>query len=84
MHSTPLAAALAVITAVIAASGAQKVIDGEDNARRPLPDLAVDVSSRYALAQLVLRNFGGTPGIRCAYPLGYASPRLRREHGFLQ
>ena len=56
-----LAAALAVITAVIAAWGAQKVIEREDDARRPLPDLTVDVSSRYALAQLVLRNFGGTP-----------------------
>lgn len=56
-----LAAALAVITAVIAAWGAQKVIEREDDASRPLPDLTVDVSSRYALAQLVLRNVGGTP-----------------------
>ena len=46
---------------MIAAWGAQKVIEREDDARRPLPDLTVDVSSRYALAQLVLRNVGGTP-----------------------
>ena len=56
-----LAAALAVITAVIAAWGAQKVIEREDDARRPWPDLSVDVSSRYSLAQLVLGNFGGAP-----------------------
>lgn len=57
----PVAAALAVLTAVISAWGAQSVVEREEDAKRPFPYLSFDTQSRYSLAQLVLRNAGGAP-----------------------
>lgn len=56
-----IAAALAVITASLSAWSAQKLIEQEEDARRPQLYLSIDVTSRYNLAQVVLRNVGGRP-----------------------
>ncbi|MDD5015280.1 MAG: hypothetical protein PHW73_09330 [Atribacterota bacterium] len=56
-----IAASLAVITAVITAWNAQKIIESQEDSQRPYPYLFFDISSRYMLVQLVMKNFGGSP-----------------------
>lgn len=56
-----IAASLAVITAVISAWNAQKIIESQEDSQRPYPYLLFDISSRYMLVQLVMKNFGGSP-----------------------
>lgn len=56
-----IAASLAVITAVISSWNAQKIIESQEDSQRPYPNLLFDISSRYMLIQLVMKNFGGSP-----------------------
>jgi hypothetical protein len=55
-----VAAALAVITSVIASWGAQRVLELQQDSQRPYPYPSIDVTSRYMLMQLVVKNLGGT------------------------
>jgi hypothetical protein len=50
---------LAVLAAVIAAYPALKVLDIQEDASKPRPTPFFDLGSRYGLAQLRVKNFGG-------------------------
>jgi len=54
-----LAAALAVITSIISAWGAQRVVELEEDKLAPYPYPQFDASSRYGLLLLRITNFGG-------------------------
>jgi hypothetical protein len=59
-HGATAAAALAVITAVIAAWGAQRVVELEEDKQRPYAFPRFDVSSRYGLVLFRVENTGGS------------------------
>ena len=59
-----IAASLAVITAIISTWGAQKIIEQQEDAQKPSPYLYFDVSSRYQLVLLAIKNSGGTPSYK--------------------
>lgn len=54
-----LAAALAVVTSMVSAWGAQRVIELEEDKLAPYPYPQFDVNSRYGLMLLKVTNFGG-------------------------
>jgi hypothetical protein len=54
-----LAAVLAVVTSVISAWGAQRVVELEEDKLSPYPYPQFDATSRYGLMLLKLTNFGG-------------------------
>ena len=54
-----LAAALAVVTAMISAWGAQRVVELEEDKQRPYPYPCFDIASRYGLMLLRVINTGG-------------------------
>jgi hypothetical protein len=54
-----LAGALAVITSMISAWGAQRVVELEEDKLSPYPYPQFDVTSRYGLMLLKITNFGG-------------------------
>ncbi|MES2499764.1 MAG: hypothetical protein V4570_04455 [Pseudomonadota bacterium] len=54
-----LAAALAVITSMVSAWGAQRVVELEEARMRPFPYPQFDIKSRYGLILLKITNFGG-------------------------
>jgi hypothetical protein len=56
-----IAASLAVITAIISTWGANKIIEQQEDAKKPYPYLYFDVSSRYQLVLLAIMNSGGSP-----------------------
>jgi hypothetical protein len=51
---------LAVLAAVIAAYPALRVLDIQEDSLKPRPTLYFDLSSRYGLAQLRVKNIGGS------------------------
>lgn len=55
-----IAGALAVITAVISAWGAQRVVELEEDRRKPYPYPTFDLSSRYGLVLFRVENSGGS------------------------
>jgi len=55
-----LAAVLAVVTSMISAWGAQRVVELEEDKQAPYPYLQFDASSRYGLLLLRITNFGGS------------------------
>jgi hypothetical protein len=55
-----LAAALAVITSMVSAWGAQRVVELEEDKMMPFPYPQFDVTSRYGLMLLKMTNFGGS------------------------
>lgn len=55
-----IAGALAVITAVISAWGAQRVVELEEDRRKPYPYPSFDLSSRYGLVLFRVENSGGS------------------------
>lgn len=59
--SNPLAAALAVVAAAISAWGSQRLLEQEEDVRKPFVLVLLDVSSRHMVTQLVLRNAGQLP-----------------------
>lgn len=54
-----LAAALAVLTSVVASWGSHRVLELQQEERKPYPYPSVDVAGRYSLLQLRITNFGG-------------------------
>ena len=68
-----IAAALAVITSVVSAWSAQRLLEIQQDTLLPDPIPSIDVTSRYGLLQLRVTNFGGSPAhnIRLSwnYPL---------------
>lgn len=56
-----LAAALAVVTAVIAAWSSQRVLELQEDAQEPLLSVGIDARRRYQLVQFRLANVGATP-----------------------
>lgn len=54
-----LAAALAVVTSVVSAWGAQRVIELEEAKQKPYPYPQFDATSRYGLLLLKVTNLGG-------------------------
>ena len=54
------AAALAVLTAVLSAWAAHRVVEMEEDVRMPCPLPSFDFTSRYSLAQLRVTNFGAS------------------------
>jgi hypothetical protein len=55
-----IAAALAVVAAVIAVLPALRVLELQEDALRPRPEPFFDLTSRYSLHQLRVKNFGGS------------------------
>lgn len=55
-----LAAALAVVTSMVSAWGAQRVVELEEARMSPYPYPQFDVKSRYGLLLLKITNFGGS------------------------
>ncbi len=55
-----VAAALAVITSVISSWAAQRVLEIQQDVQKPYPFPSVDITSRYGLVQLCVRNYGGS------------------------
>ncbi len=55
-----LAGALAVVTAVVSAWGAQRVVELEEDRQRPYPYPSFDLSSRYGLVLFRIENSGGS------------------------
>lgn len=55
-----IAGALAVITAVISAWGAQRVVELEEDRRKPYPYPSFDFSSRYGFVLFRVENSGGS------------------------
>lgn len=54
-----LAAALAVVTSMVSAWGAQRVVELEEARMSPYPYPQFDAKSRYGLLLLKITNFGG-------------------------
>jgi hypothetical protein len=63
-----LAAALAVVTAVVSAWGAQRVVELEEDRQRPYPYPSFDLASRYGLVLFRIENSGGS----AAHDIGIA------------
>lgn len=57
---TIIAAALAVITSIIATWASRRVVELQEDAQRPNPYPAFDFTSRYGLALLRIKNTGAT------------------------
>jgi hypothetical protein len=55
-----LAAALAVVTSMVSAWGAQRVVELEEDKLMPFPYPQLDVTSRYGLMLLKVTNHGGS------------------------
>lgn len=55
-----VAAALAVITSIISAWPAQRVLELQQDAQQPYPYPSIDLTSRYGLIQLRVTNYGGS------------------------
>lgn len=55
-----MAGALAVATAVISAWGAQRVVELEEDRRKPYPYPSFDLASRYGMVLFRLENSGGS------------------------
>lgn len=55
-----LAGALAVVTAVVSAWGAQRVVELEEDRQRPYPYPSFDLSSRFGLVLFRIENSGGS------------------------
>jgi len=56
-----IAGALAVITSVVSAWSAQRLLEIQQDTLLPDPTPSIDVTSRYGLLQLRVTNFGGSP-----------------------
>lgn len=55
-----VAAALAVMTSVVSSWAAQTVLELQQDAQKPYPFPSADITSRYGLVQLCVRNYGGS------------------------
>lgn len=55
------AAALAVVTSIIAAWSSRRVVELQEDAQKPNPYPTFDLTSRFGLALLRVKNTGGTP-----------------------
>ncbi len=73
-----LAAALAVVTSMVSAWGAQRVIELEEQKLEPYPYPQFDATSRYGLLLLKITNFGG--GAAHNIKLVWDKP-LKNSHG---
>lgn len=58
---TVAAAALAVATSIIAAWSSRRVVELQEDAQKPNPYPVFDLTSRFGLALLRVKNTGGTP-----------------------
>ena len=57
-----IAAALAVITSLVSAWGAQRMLEIQQDSMLPDPYPSIDAHNRYGLLQFRITNFGGSPG----------------------
>ena len=73
-----LAASLAVVTSMVSAWGAQRVVELEEQKLEPNPYLQFDATSRYGLMLLKITNFGG--GTAHNIKLHWDKP-LKNSHG---
>lgn len=58
---TLAAAALAVVTSIISAWSSRRVVELQEDAQKPNPYPTFDLTSRFGLALLRVKNTGGTP-----------------------
>lgn len=54
-------ACLAVITAIISAWNTQRIVEVEEDKKKPYIEIFFDLYSRYLMLQLVIKNTGGSP-----------------------
>jgi hypothetical protein len=77
-----VAAGLAVITSIASAWPAQRVLELQQDAQEPYPYPSIDVTSRYALLQLRVTNYGGSAAFDIRF--GWNEPLLNSKGQTIQ